>query len=244
MFVGWRTLSKRGRQVNGGCGLVLGCTNKRNMACRVRARGLQQVCRQLALTRRYRESLQSSTSSRTGRMLILPPRLFPFTPSLSPSAGERGNPRHSVGVSHVGCHRERRASLIPLPRRGGEGIDRNGAVEMPLPKHPTSNIQHRTPNIERPTSNNGADTGPWMFDVGCWVFSIFGSGGQGAPSPFRGILSLTLSPLLRRGEREFVADAVVPASCVLPGRSLGRPLTRSVECGKLRRGISLYGEEQ
>jgi arylsulfatase A-like enzyme len=33
-------------------GLVLGCTNKRYTSCRVRARGLQEVCRPRALTRR------------------------------------------------------------------------------------------------------------------------------------------------------------------------------------------------
>jgi hypothetical protein len=41
--------------------LVLGRINNRYMGRRVRARGLQTSCRPRALTRRYRELLQSST---------------------------------------------------------------------------------------------------------------------------------------------------------------------------------------
>ena len=46
---------------------------------------------------------------------------LPLTPALSPSAGERGNPRQSVGESGASGNVERLASLLPLPRRGGEG---------------------------------------------------------------------------------------------------------------------------
>src|ERR1039458_5602500 len=51
------------------------------------------------------------------------------------------------------------------------------------------NIQHPTSNAQHPIMTQTRGFGCSMFDVGCWVFSLFGSGIQGAKSPFRGILS-------------------------------------------------------
>ncbi len=55
---------------------------------------------------------------------------FPLTPALSPSAGERGNRRQSVGEpGDLSMFGEARVGL-PLPRRGGEG---RGEGEAALP---------------------------------------------------------------------------------------------------------------
>src|SRR5664279_4957347 len=51
------------------------------------------------------------------------------------------------------------------------------------------NIQHPTSNTQHPISAETRGFGCSMLDVGCWMFSLFGSGVQGAKSPFRGILS-------------------------------------------------------
>ena len=73
-------------------------------------------------------------------------------------------------------------------RERGISIASSLSLQTPLPspapepwKHPTSNAQH-------PIMAQTRVLGCSMLDVRCWVFSFFGSGGQGAQSPFRGIL--------------------------------------------------------
>ena len=66
-----------------------------------------------------------------------PSPLFPLTPALSPSAGERGNPRQSVGRTDALGNRERLTSVLPLPRRGGEGRGEGEFGGRPFtPPHP------------------------------------------------------------------------------------------------------------
>jgi len=51
---------------------------------------------------------------------------LPLTPALSPSAGERGNLRQPLAKTDAEGRDERLASVLPLPRRGGEGRGEGG----------------------------------------------------------------------------------------------------------------------
>ena len=62
------------------------------------------------------------------------------------------------------------------------------------------NIQPPISNAQHPIMAQTRGFGCSMLEVGGWMFSFFGSGGQGAKSPFLGILSLGERAGLRRKE--------------------------------------------
>ena len=63
----------------------------------------------------------------------------PLTPSLSPSEGERGNPRASVAIADAAGNGQRLASLLPLPHPGGEG--RGEGAKSRERNHPAAELQ-------------------------------------------------------------------------------------------------------
>ena len=63
----------------------------------------------------------------------------PLTPSLSPSEGERGNPRQSVAIADAAGNGQRLASLLPLPHPGGEG--RGEGAKSRERNHPAAELQ-------------------------------------------------------------------------------------------------------
>ena len=62
-----------------------------------------------------------SCASNKGRKLGTASIVFPLTPALSPSAGEREQRRQSLDIPGHAGFADGLPRVLPLPRRGGEG---------------------------------------------------------------------------------------------------------------------------
>ena len=95
-----------------------------------------------------REPLTSYARGRRERFLVL--LLFPLTPALSPSAGERENRWQSLPLTERSRIADQLPSIPPFPRRGGEGRGEGGLLQLdPLPAKRTGQEFRLSPYISR-----------------------------------------------------------------------------------------------